>query len=79
MTLLDYYRSISSICSKNLRLALYGKSSMGLQNEIYSFLASNPVFADKPVRGDKSLSDFRRESHLRTKALFDSKLMTYER
>ena len=79
MTLLDYYRSISSICSKNLKLALYGKSSLALQNEIYTFLASNPAFVDKPVRGDKSLSEFRRESHVRTKALFDSKLMTYER
>ena len=80
MTLLDYYRSISSICSKNLKLALYGKSSVGMQNEIYSFLASHPAFVDKPVRrGDKSLSEFRRETHLRTKALFDSKLMTYEK
>ncbi|XP_075242790.1 peroxisomal acyl-coenzyme A oxidase 3-like [Convolutriloba macropyga] len=79
MTLLDYYRSISSICSKKLKLSIYGKKSVTLQNEIYSFMRSHPAFGERPWIEGKTLSQFRLETHRRTKALFASKLMTYDR
>ncbi len=79
MTLLDYYRGLSSICAKRLQLVWYGKQSVALQNEIYSFMRTHPSFGDRPIKEDKSLSQFRLETHNRTKALFGSGLMSYSR
>ena len=79
MTLLDHYRSLSSICAKNLKTVLYGKTSIALQNEIYSYLRTHPAFGERPSIEGKTLSQFRLETFRRTKALFASKFMTYDR